>query len=440
MNVWLLVFFGVFMNRRGEELIPCSLVCSRCLDGNGDVCLSPQHNISHDDDPSAKIPELQAQDIVTISFTGRLASSSARGNNDDHDDAFFHNSIGPIFQHASRWTIVIGDKDVVNAVEMGVRFMTHKTARVYSHAKFALGPGTREPTVGDKDHHRCYLPPHASVFYDIVIDDVLATVDDRALLQVCQTRKIIGNDIFRHEQIQEHEFAKQRAIHQYKKAIALLESLHSKAVSASASNDDKHDNELNLRSKVWQCLLDCRNNIAAVHLSCRDYHAAKLACIETLKLDPSNSTALVRAAKACLYDPSSSFVEASSALRAAQDVLPANDGSLESLRRQLHKLQSMHKEKERLMAAKMARGATTRPSTTSGVSSRSSNNNTTTTTNSSSSPSTASRPLGKTERQGWYTLSSSSSSFWIVVLILGLVLGVLVPLLGARYNNNKSKQ
>jgi hypothetical protein len=44
-------------------------------------------------------------------------------------------------------------------------------------------------------------------------------------------------------------------------------------------------------------------------LSCRNYHAAKLAGIETLKLDPSN------------------------------------DGLLQSLRRQLHKLRSQHAAK-----------------------------------------------------------------------------------------------
>jgi hypothetical protein len=77
---------------------------------------------------------------------------------------------------------------------------------VYSHAKFTLGPGTNEPTVRDNDDHHWYLPPHANVLYDIAITEGLAIVDDRALLQVWLTRKIIGKDIFRHEHIQQHDF------------------------------------------------------------------------------------------------------------------------------------------------------------------------------------------------------------------------------------------
>jgi hypothetical protein len=88
--------------------------------------------------------------------------------------------------------------------------------------------------------------------YDIVIDDDLVTVDDRALLQVRLTRQIIGNDIIcRHEHIErQQELAKQ--LTNTKKVIPLLESLYSKAVLSSSSNEDQYDNEATgtLRSEV----------------------------------------------------------------------------------------------------------------------------------------------------------------------------------------------
>lgn len=401
----------------------------------------PQHNAN--DTASAKIPELQAQDIVTISFTGRLASTSSSSSSSALTSASSASvsseppssppcrgeEIGPIFQVASRWTIVIGDRDVVNAVEMGVRFMTHQTARVYSHAKFALGPGTR--TWGSSDGSgggECTVPPNANVLYDITIDDIVTTVDDRTLLEVARTRKMIGNDIFRHEHVAQHEFAKQRALHQYKKAIAVLESLlQSKTATEADPGTDA------FRAEVWQCLLDCRNNIAAVHLSCQDYHAAKLACIETLQLDPANGTALVRAAKACLYDPSSSFVEASAALRSAQDVLRDDDTDvalLQSLRRQLHQRWTVHKAREREMANKMARGVTTAPVPRNDAS-----------TLALPSAGGRNKRQKKMDRQRHWSISLLLSSWmFIVVPVVGILLAVFVPLLIARYHSKDNRQ
>jgi hypothetical protein len=387
----------------------------------------PQHNAN--DTASAKIPELQAQDIVTISFTGRLAITTSSQPPSPLPPSGRGEEMGPIFQVASRWTIVIGDRDVVNAVEMGVRFMTHRTARVYSYAKFALGPGTRTWSGGVGGEGECTVPPNANIFYDITIDDIVTTVNDRTLLEVARTRKMIGNDIFRHEHISQHEFAKQRTLQQYKKAIAVLESLL-QSKTATDDNDNKGGPDpgtADFRAEVWQCLLDCRNNFAAVHLSCHDYHAAKLACIETLQLDPANGTALVRAAKACLYDPSSSFVEASAALRSAQDVLRDNDDNdtavlLQSLQRQLHQRRAVHKTREREMASKMARGVTAQVP--------------------GDDASTLALPKAdgrhqrqKTDRQRRWPISSLSSSSWMIIIVpvVGILLAVLVPLLMARY-------
>jgi hypothetical protein len=79
-----------------------------------------------------KEPEaVQPQDAVMINFIGRLADDRSRVD-------------GPIFQKVEGWFIIIGDGDVVPALELAIRFMdSGQTACVWSHSKYALSTGTR---------------------------------------------------------------------------------------------------------------------------------------------------------------------------------------------------------------------------------------------------------------------------------------------------------
>lgn len=307
---------------------------------------------------------------------------------------------GPIFQQVEKWTIVIGERDVVNAVEMGVRFMRHSHAHIYSHSKFALGPGTRI-------HGEYELPANSNVSYEITVRNILDnTNDENVLLEICQSKKAIANDIVRNEKIREHDFAKQRALQLYKRAITLLES----PLQDQSPNGD----DASLRPKLTECLLDCRNNIAAVHLSCQQYHEAKEACIEVLKLDPTNEKALLRAAKACIYDPSSSFLEAKAAIQAAEDACGGDSehmNTIRNLKEDVKRKQASHKRKKQRMVSKMAKGTISSTDTEHSQDIDSSvSRSETTTTNASEANHQTSKTL-------------------LIVAVMGILVSILIPMI-----------
>ena len=260
-----------------------------------------------------------------IDFTGRRAD----GPNDLAD--------GPIFQRATGWLIEIGAKDVLPAVEMGVRFMhVGDTAAVWSTSKYAYGPGRRKSDSGSKDED---LLPHSNVRYDISLLRIVEMSDPAAQLQLCQSRKAIGNDIYRFECIQDDEYAKSRALSLYQRAAQTLAELVQK-------KDDT------VAAEATKALMDCLNNIAAVHLSCKSFHAAKQACVRVLEMDPNNATALTRAAKAALEDSASSYEEVDAAIAAADDV----GADTSKLKRLLQQRRAAHAKQTKKMFSSMAKG------------------------------------------------------------------------------------
>jgi Spy/CpxP family protein refolding chaperone len=94
-------------------------------------------------------------------------------------------------------------------------------------------------------------------------------------------------------------------------------------------------------------------------MQCRDYHAAKEACVTTLTHDSSNLTALIRAAKASLLDPASTYSEVHAALDAAgeQCETQQQQDQLQSLRIKYQRKLKAHKVKEKRMYSKMAQAA-----------------------------------------------------------------------------------
>ena len=74
---------------------------------------------------------VQPGDAVMIDFVARIANDRfARG--------------GPIVQEAKDWFVVVGDGDILPALELAIRFMdSGSTACVWSHSKFSFSFGTR---------------------------------------------------------------------------------------------------------------------------------------------------------------------------------------------------------------------------------------------------------------------------------------------------------
>lgn len=272
----------------------------------------------------------QHQDAALVSFVGRLASEMSV------DD-------GPIFQEITNCWVVVGAKDVLPALEMGIRFTKcGETSCIWSNAKFAYGPGTRGKV----------LEAHSHVRYEVTVHKVKSSeeieTDNPAKIELCRSKKSIANDIYRNENIRTNSHSRDRALQIYKHAADFLEFLVEKPPA-------KPDYDV---AEARELLLDCLNNIAAVHLHCKFYHAAKESCVAVLTIEPKNFKALLRAAKAALLDPASSYEEVDAAISAASELCEDNEKlqtDVELLKADFLSRMHAHEKKEKSMYSRMAK-------------------------------------------------------------------------------------
>ncbi len=273
---------------------------------------------------------------------------------------------------------------------MAIRFMeTGQTSRVWSHSKYAFGPGTRNYTIEGETRT---LPPHSNVMYEIKV--LMLVVDTSRLnpyfsIQKATTRKSIANDVYQHEwcpppqsvQDPSCDMAMSRAIRLYTKAAKDMETLLQGTYFAQVEVDHPQ------RHQTRQLMMDCLNNIVAVHLRQHQYHMAKQAAVQVLQFDPKNIKALLRAAKAALFDPASTLEEVQAALQAAEEEItyknPQEEKQLKQLKIQFKQKKLEYKQQSKAMFGDKLKQSnafasgeepteqkgTTLPSTTSGGSS-----------------------------------------------------------------------
>ena len=269
--------------------------------------------------------EIQAQDAVLVDFVGRYAR-----DNSEID--------GPIFQEVKGWLVVVGDGDVVPALEMGIRFLlSGQTGRIWSHSKYAFGPGIRthnSPQSKDSKTSESYtLPPYSNVMFEVIVQQKVmdtSRLNPYFTIQKALTRKNIGNDIYQNEwkpkpqtktssvslekegsgegtdiettsdggdeQLDEADvtMAMARATRLYQKAAKDMETLLQGTYFKQVEEDHPQ------RHQARQVMLDCLNNIVALNLRSEEWHAAKQAAVQVLQHDAKNLKALLRAAKAAM--------------------------------------------------------------------------------------------------------------------------------------------
>jgi len=291
-----------------------------------------------------KGPEpINPQDSVLIDFVGRVAKDKTVTD-------------GPIFQEVKGWLITVGDGDVLPCLEMAARFLeTGQTGRVWAHSKFAFGNGTRSYTVGDQTQQ---LPPNTSVMFEIKVTMIVmdtSRLNPYFTIQKANTRKLIANDIYQQEwcaapkspEDPSCEMAMNRAIRLYTKAAKDMETLLQGTYFSQVEKDHPQ------RGQSKQLMMDCLNNIVAVHLRQRQYHTAKQASVEVLKQDPKNIKALLRAAKSALLDPASTLEEVEAALKAAEEEItyknPQQEKELKQIKAQFKKKRHEYKEQSKTM-------------------------------------------------------------------------------------------
>jgi len=304
--------------------------------------------IAKDKPLGGKDPEnINPQDAVLIDFVGRASK-----------DKF--DVEGPIVQEAKGWMVIVGEGDVLPCIELAIRFMqTGDTSRVWSHSKYAMGPGTRNYTKNkSKEETTHQLSPNSSVMYEIKVTMIVmdtSRLNPYFTIQKALTRKTIANDIYQQEWCPPPtrpddpicDMAMTRSVRLYTKAAKDMETL----LTGTYFSQVEQDHPQRLQSK--QLLLDCLNNIVAVHLRQHDYHVAKQAAVDVLRQDPTNIKALLRAAKAALFDPASTLDEVEASLHAAEEEItyknPAEEKQLKQLKVQFKKKRREYNEQSKAM-------------------------------------------------------------------------------------------
>jgi tetratricopeptide (TPR) repeat protein len=260
-----------------------------------------------------------------IDFEGRHAEDR------NHED-------GQLFQVVKNWVVVIGDKDLTPALEMGLRFMRDgETSLIYSDSKYAYG-------VAGRKQDEYVLPPNTKVMYRVRITKLIPGDSDlfhspSFQIKIAQSKKCIGNDCYQFEWADGH--GKGKALMLYKQASDAM-------VNLMTENEDE-----NIRKEASAIFVDCLNNVSAVYLKAKEYGKAKEAATKVILHDPDNMKALLRAARAALYDPAGTFEESAAAIAAAEQVDP-DDVDLRKLKIELGRKKKEYKAKIKAMFAKMS--------------------------------------------------------------------------------------
>lgn len=273
----------------------------------------------------------QVGTCVLVDFVGRKAS-----NRDDES--------GPIFHQANDLLVVVGDKDCLPALEMGIRFLREGSKGViYSHSKYAYGNLSRV-------HGDYVLPENSNVIYQVFVKKVVEAND----IEIAASRKEIANDCYKNEWSDGH--GKNRPLYLYNKAGNMMKNVLV----------DTPDNET-----ARSILVDCLNNTAAVYLRAKEYGKAKEAATLVLVEDPDNVKALCRAARAAMLDPAGSYEESEAAIATAETLKP-NDPDVIKVRTELTRRKRDYKKKSKAAFSKLgaSAGGDDKPKKSSAVSGR----------------------------------------------------------------------
>eukprot|EP00541_Cyclophora_tenuis_P003859 CAMPEP_0116573432 /NCGR_PEP_ID=MMETSP0397-20121206/18790_1 /TAXON_ID=216820 /ORGANISM="Cyclophora tenuis, Strain ECT3854" /LENGTH=283 /DNA_ID=CAMNT_0004101995 /DNA_START=76 /DNA_END=927 /DNA_ORIENTATION=+ len=144
----------------------------------------------------------------------------------------------------------------------------------------------------------------------------------------------------------------------YKKGAELMTNLLVSLQQEQENNDDNDNRNRELQEQAHSILLDCLNNTAAVYLKAKQYGKAKVAATDVLARDPNNFKALLRAARAALFDPAGTFEESDAALLAAEEVKP-DSKELKQLRVEYTRRKRDYDRKSKAMFTKMMKSNTT---------------------------------------------------------------------------------
>jgi hypothetical protein len=299
--------------------------------------------------PQEEVQERQAvqvQDAVIVDIIGRYipnttttSTSTTTTKSYDIDTINIETAIKewPIFHIEKDLLVIIGDKEVIPCLEMCIRFMyKNQTSLLYSHSKYAYGTGIRQSNINTNSNTVFVLPPNACVLYTVTVKDIVDSdycLTNQFKIKSCSSKKYIANDIVQNELLVSMKstannntsnnssnilYAKGRALALYKRSSEMLHYLLQQQQNEQEHEEDKQVENEQQNNEIKLLYADCLNNICVIYMICKEYKLAKEAAVTVLQYNPYNIKALIRAAKASLYDPSSDYNEVSITINAAQ--------------------------------------------------------------------------------------------------------------------------
>mmetsp|Transcript_22170 Transcript_22170/g.26332 ORF Transcript_22170/g.26332 Transcript_22170/m.26332 type:complete len:511 (+) Transcript_22170:50-1582(+) len=353
-------------------------------------------------------PKEQADlgDAVLVDFEGychtTLSGTSNNGNTTSHNsvaslvesivslnegDATPNSSSPPIptpFQTVNDWIVIVGDADVIPGLEMAIRLLPlGKSAVLRCHSKYGYASSGRRCGAGSGGGYM--VPPDAEIVYRVHVRGIVPAEElNRSTsfrIKCAMQKKTIGNDCYQYDWDGVTDkgnggSGKYRALKAYNSGMELMVGLlqymeekndggDSGDNGADGDDDDqKADGEPNNPGislspssiKIYEeakgILIDCLNNISAVHLRAKSYSKAKEAAAQAIQYDGNNKKALCRAAKAAMLDPAVTFEESDMALKCAEEI--DKDGKeVKALRMELDRRKREYRKREKAMYAKM---------------------------------------------------------------------------------------
>ncbi len=242
--------------------------------------------------------------------------------------------------------IKVGD-GYFSGLELATRFLSKgDCALLRCHSKYAH-PDGRKSSNKEGDN----LPPNTNVFYRIYLRSIISLGDAQGLsfrFKWAKQLKAIGNDYFKFEWVREDGgIGKTKCLKAYGDAAEELQFI------LNVIKEDETDKSGDLKQNVLSLLVDCFNNIAAVHLRDKKYGKAKEFSGKAISIDQNNVKALCRAAKASML--SGAFEECKLALEALAEIDGGNK-DVQMLQMEYERRIKAYNKKEKAMYTKMMKG------------------------------------------------------------------------------------
>ena len=300
-------------------------------------------------------PAAEVGDAIRLDFTGRRLLSF------DGEDYASENELP--FVEKRGCLVALGDGDVMPGLEMAARFLSsgHR-AIVKCRSKYAYGAGGRRSANASSNSNATDLPPNSDVVFDMCVRSITPSSqmlrDQELRIQLAVSKKRLGNECYQYEwgdhELGDHGMGKPRALKLYGKARDLMMDLLGDIQMRQEESNGTAAGEL-AEQRATSVLIDCLNNISAVHLKAKSYGKAKESAATVLQYDPNNIKALCRAARAAIFDPNGTLEECEMAIAVAEEI-DGENADVKRLRGELDRRKKQHKKREKAMYSKMMAG------------------------------------------------------------------------------------